>query len=291
MRILVVGATGEVGSTVADALLRAGHSALRVSSRAPLADAPELMSVPHGIEEVRSGGVDLVVNCSGRGDRRQVERTGLEGTSAFARAARGTSTPSVLVSTTRVLEGYGSDFREDATARPTTPYAIANAASEAAWLTDGGLAVLRITNYFCAPMTADSPQSLLLPWSLVTEGLDTGSIVVRSGAATTRQFVDADDVARAVVLLAAAAEPPRICATSPGVSFTLGELAHLCQQAVASVTGVSPEAQFGPDTKPAPECHPGWLGTQGWQSRLTSGRIGATIERWLREVIVAEVGT
>lgn len=287
MRVLVVGATGEVGTAVAHALQVSGHTVVPVSSRSPLPDRPEVIGHRQAIHEVQAGAIDLVVNGAGPGDRRKVERDPHDFVT-FAQVSRDASIPSVLVSTTRVLEGYDSDFEGDAQPRPTTPYGAANAASESAWLSNGGMSVLRLTNFFCAPASASSPQSLLLPWSLATEGFESGGISVRSGRETRRQFIDASDVVSALLLLAAAAEAPRFCATSPGVTFTLEELTGMCQQSLLALTGEMPVVQFGSDSEPGPECLPGWLDSQGWRSELTATLMETVIEDWLRDRMAAE---
>jgi hypothetical protein len=141
--------------------------------------------------------------------------------------------------------------------------------------------VLRITNYFCAPQSFDSPQALLLPWSLVTEAVDKGSIAIRSGASLIKEFVSADDVARAVTLINSDPSAPRICATVPGAALSLQDLAGACLSALRSVGRDGVEVTFGTDGPPGVACLPGWLANCGWRGQLTEDLITEEISTWL----------
>lgn len=277
---MVAGALGEVGRTVSAALTDVGHNVLPVSTRAPLSLDSAVLSVDAAAEMVES--VGLVVNCGGRGDRRPDERTGLQSTAVLAPAAAAAGVPSVLISTTRVLEGYDEEPPEWAQPRPLTPYARANAENEAQWLDLGGHCVLRITNYFAAPSAATSPQSLLLPWSLVTEALASGRIGIRSGAELRKEFVSAKDVAAAAMLLAGAADAPPVVATAPGLSVSLRELAGTVAQAVEMTGRPCPEASFGPQGPQPHGCPPGWLAQHGWHTRLSLEEMTAVVADWIQ---------
>lgn len=283
MRILVIGALGEVGNSVSAALTARGHEVVPVSARAPLADRSDVVSLTEALRAISGHQADLVLNCSGRGDRRASDRSGVDTTECLGDAVAASGIPGVLLSTTRVLEGHSGDFLEDANPLATTPYATANAINEAKWLASAGarMHVLRITNYFCSPQAINSPQAQLLPWSLVTEALETGSIVIRSGAALTKEFVSADDVARAVTLLAADSSAPPVCATVPGAALSLGELASATLSALERVGRTSVQASFGPDGPPGPNCRPGWLATVGWRGLLTPDQISEAITSWI----------
>ena len=281
MRILVAGALGEVGRTVAAALGAAGHGVLPLSSRAPLEGEPEAVPLQAGLDAIATHAVDAVVSAAGRGDRRPVDRTGQEVTALLASASAEAGVPSVLLSTTRVLEGWDGDVAEDAEARPRTPYAEANAANETLWLESGGRSVLRITNYICPPSSLGSPQALLLPWSLVTEAVGSGHIGVRSGAGLAKEFVGAEDVARAITLLLTAADAPAACATAPGRVLTMEDLAHATAEAVVRAGGSRPTVSFGPDGPSPAAVLPGWLAARGWAGALTPEALTGMIAEWL----------
>lgn len=283
MRIIVLGALGEVGSSVSRALGARAHEVVPVSARAPLSSDPGVASLQEAHEAISAGEVDLVLNCAGRGDRRSSDRSGVDATDFLATAVAASGVPGVLLSTTRVLEGYAEDYDPSAAPQATTPYGLANAENEARWLMPEAprMHVLRITNYFCAPQSLDSPQALLLPWSLVTEGLEKGTIGIRSGASLTKEFVSADDVASAVTLIASDPTAPRICATVPGAALSLRELADASVQALEATGRTGIEVSFGPDGPSGPACLPGWLGHRGWSGQLTSEAISDEITQWL----------
>lgn len=283
MRILVAGALGEVGRTVSAALVDVGHEVVRVSGRAPLTDEPDVIGFDGAQMLVREHRVDAVINCAGRGDRRASERTGRDATDKLALAVREAELPAVLISTTRVLEGYDADYAEDAPPKPLTSYAEANAENEAAWLSAAGPTahVLRITNYIAQPSSVDSPQASLLPWSLVTEALATGHIGVRSGASLAKEFVGAADVASAAVLILTAPDAPQIVATVPGAVLTMANLVSACQRAFVAAGKPEPTASFGADAPAGPACRPGWLESKGWVCELGE----ATVEVEIKFVI------
>lgn len=285
MRIVVAGALGEVGGTVSAALESLGHVVLPVSSRAGR-DEVSAIGLGAAVEHVRCGCVDAVLSAAGRGDRRMSERTGQESTPALAHAAELTGIPAVLLSTTRVLEGLSGDIEEDAHAACSTPYAQANADNEAAWLEAAPTygSIVRITNYFCEPKLADSPQSLLLPWSLVIEAVRTEAVEVRSAASTSRDFVSADDVARAVLAVAESPASVRVCATAPSLTVSLADLAECTAAALADAGMPRPTISFGRVVGPVSTFRPGWLRQHGWSSSLSLDEMQRAITSWLSRV-------
>jgi len=282
VRILVAGALGEVGRTLGRALVERGHAVVPASSRA--ADAGvALIDYRQAAELISNGGIDLLVNAAGRGDRRVAARTGQDATSTLGPVIKATGVPGVLISTTRVLEGSGAAPGESDPASPASDYARANAANEAAWLALTGIAgrVLRMANYFCAPSTRTAPQAELLPWSLVTEALESGRIEVRSGPGTTREFVSAHDVAAAVELLAPQRPPGGIVATCPGRLLRLADLVQASCQAYVDAGLPSPTATFGTVEPDQPVVHGTWLAQRGWRSTVDAPSVRACISEWL----------
>jgi nucleoside-diphosphate-sugar epimerase len=285
MRVIILGAVGEVGQSVARALTARGHFVTPISSRAPLTEFPDIFSVADAVSLLELGDADLLVNCAGRGDRRVSERTGVDATRAIVGALSRSGIPGVLLSTTRVLEGTLGSATEDAQPRPTSDYAKANSENERIWLqarSDGGrLSVLRLTNYFAAPIAADSPQSRLLPWSLVDEAVKNGTITMRSGSQLSKDFVSADDVASALELLAGHSHSPALCATAPGLPVTLSELADLTATAVATAGLEAPLVTFGPDGEAVSHLGAGWLSSQGWTCTLTPQVMVSVMLEWI----------
>ena len=283
MRILVAGALGEVGSSVAAALESRGHVVVRASSRAPIDAWPDVVDLARAAGLVRDGDVDAVVNAAGRGDRRAVERTGRDATAVLAPACSVGGVPSVLLSTMRVMEGHREDFTEDAAPAPLTPYAEANARNEQDWWREAGrgAGVLRITNYFCPPSGPDTPQSHLLPWSLVTEAVADGRIGIRSGPHLTKEFVGAEDVATAVLAVVVDSSHPAVVTTTPGTALSMQDLADCVVRALARAGRPMPSVTFGQDSPPGPTCAPGWLHRVGWTGSLTKDAIEQSVTDWV----------
>ncbi len=281
----MAGALGEVGGSVSSALDSLGHVVVPVSSRGGRIGISAL-SLDEAVMELEVGDADALLSAAGRGDRRTTDRTGLESTSVLARAAEKRGIPAVLLSTTRVLEGRTGICDDDAQAMCSTAYARANADNEIEWLQSAPStgSVVRITNYFCEPMLADSPQSLLLPWSLVTEAVRTGGVILRSSASTSREFVSARDVAQAVMTVIQGPDPVRICTTSPGMTASLADLAGCTSDALSAAGLPRPSVTFGDESSPVSSCRPGWLHEHGWSSTLSLEEMTRAIASWLGRV-------
>jgi len=279
----VVGALGAVGSSVAHGLVDLGHDVVRVSSRAPLNDDPAAQSFEDAVALMHSGDIDVVVHAAGPGDHRSGRDTWESTTALFGSAIATSGVRGILLSTTRVLEGYETDFSENSQALARTVYAQKNARNEELWLASGGdsAAVLRLANFFSSPVTLDAPQAALLPWSLVTEALDTGAIGIRSGANFAKEFVSGADIARAVVALGDATSAPPIVATVPGLRVSMADFAGAVQRAFVRAGLPTPEVGFGPDGVASPQCSPGWLATAGWKVELSLGTIEDAIVSWI----------
>jgi nucleoside-diphosphate-sugar epimerase len=181
----------------------------------------------------------------------------------------------------RVAEGHAQAPRDDLSSRPVTPYAQANAENERVWLGAGGGPVLRLVNYLCPPAAVDSPQALLLPWSLVVDGARDRRIDVRSGPSEAKEFVSADDAASACVMLLGADAPPSIVSTVPGALFTMRSMAMTAADALVTHGFVRPEVSFGPDGDGVGPSLPGWLAAQGWAVSLSKSGMSSMVSTWV----------
>jgi hypothetical protein len=248
-----------------------------------LNDDPAVRSFEDAIALMHSGDIDLVVHAAGPGDHRSGRDTWESTTALFGSAIASAGVRGILLSTTRVLEDYETDFSENSQALARTEYALKNAHNEESWLVFGGhcAAVLRLANFFSSPVTRDSPQAALLPWSLVTEALDTGAIGIRSGANFAKEFVSGADIARAVVALGDSTSAPPIVATVPGLRVSMTEFAGAVQRAFARAGLQTPEVGFGPDGVSSPHCLPGWLATAGWKVELSLAAIEDASVLWI----------
>lgn len=288
MRVVLVGALGEVGHSVGAALTRLGHEVLPVSSRSHNVDG-SVHSVESAARLIASGDVDLVVHAGGRGDKRGLgpDATGqvVPVTRIIGQACEDSGTRGVLISTVRVLESATEALPGSAPAQCHSDYARANAANETLWLECAPTCgvVLRLANYFCAPMDSDSPQTHLLPWSLVVEAMNSGAITVRSAPEVSREFVDAHDVAAAVITIATDENPAQVCSTIPGLHLSLAELTSSVCEAFTVVGRPVPTVSFGADRAGGPDLLPDWLAEHGWASTLTPPKVTRAIAEWLSE--------
>ena len=280
MRVLLAGATGEVGCGLQQALINRGHAVVPVSSRAPLREHPDVVPLSAAVFALSTRKVDLVVNASGPGDHRGESRDAL-GWSTQLLGAVG-DIPAILISSTRVLEGINGTVCESAEPRPASAYGRANAAMEASWLQNHHASVIRLVNFFGAPLSHDSPQTRLLPWSLLLEGWTTGAVHVRSSPSTTKEFIDADEAAAAIEVLATKQPSDRVVVAGPGTSFSMRQLAEAASVAIGEVSGRETATTFGDETSShSTHIQAEWLGNHGWSATLSLKRVREQMTSWL----------
>ena len=280
MRVLLAGATGEVGHGLQRAFINRGHTVMSVSSRAPLIEHPDVVPLATAVSALSAGKFDLVVNASGPGDHRGESRDAL-GWSTQLLGAVG-NIPAVLISSTRVLEGSGGTVCESAEPRPTTAYGRANAAMEASWLQHRHASVIRLVNLFGAPVSHDSPQIRLLPWSLLLEGWTTGGVHVRSNPSATKNFIDANDAAAAIEILATKQPSDRLVVAGPGTSLSMRQLAEAASVAIEKTSGRETETTFGDESSSlSTDIQAEWLGNHGWSATLSLKRVREQMASWL----------
>lgn len=283
MRIVLAGALGEVGTSLGAVLHRAGHQIVPVTSRSLTSVPAGVVPVSAAVEAILGGGIDLVVNAAGPGDRRTGVRDVRPPAVELAAAAAAADVPAVLISTMRVCEGGVGPIGDDTATHPLTPYAQANADLEAAWLTHATAMVLRMANYFCTPQAADSPQSLLLPWSLLCEGWATGHIGVRSCAQVAKMFVGDVDVAVALERMADGRPYGRALSTVPGLVLTMEQLVS-ASLAVLGQLDRPCTVSFGSDIGGGGGIAPvrgSWLAEHGWVSALSLAAMQEQMHSWL----------
>jgi nucleoside-diphosphate-sugar epimerase len=102
----------------------------------------------------------------------------------------------------------------------------------------------------------------------MTEAVESGSITVRSGAGTSREFVSASDVGRAILLLATDSPPTRVCATLPGHVANMRDLVLNVKEAFSMTGRPDPLASFGIEDVIPTEVAASWLASHGWISTL-----------------------
>lgn len=282
MRIVLAGALGEVGRTLHVALNARGHDVIAVSSRAPLPGHPDVVGLAEVTDLLATSDIDALVQAGGPGDHRATDRDAIAWSRALLNAW--SDRPAVLISTTRVLEGYDTQPDEGAPGNPRTQYAHANTDHEDLWLERPQARVLRLVNFFGRPSEPSAPQNKLLPWSLLREGWEQGAVDVRSQASTWKEFVSADDVVRAIELLVAEPLSPPIVTAAPGFRATLQDLVDASARACESAGGRFVTATFG--SQPASQAwswERSWLARQGWSSELSLDRMTEEMTGWLVE--------
>ena len=282
MRIVLAGALGEVGGSLHRSLVNRGHEVFAVSSRAPMSGHPDVLGLGEMRTLVQTDAVDAIVNAGGPGDHRSRVESVSDWSQQLLNACRGL--PAILISTTRVLEGFQDRPSEDASGRPLTPYGRANTQHEQLWLKAPNGRVLRLVNFFCSPTSVDSPQARLLPWSLLLEGWQTGHIGVRSRDDTSKEFVDSDDVARAIEAVVAFEPSCRTIVAGPGAVVTLRDLGEASISACARAGLLEVQASFGTESPNSSwSMAPGFLADHGWTSELTLERMTQEMTQWLVE--------
>ena len=280
MRVVLAGAMGEVGHGLQQALINHGHTVMPVSSRAPFNEHPDVVPLSTAVSALSAEEIDLVVNASGPGDHRGESRDALSWSTELLQAVG--DIPAVLISSTRVLEGVGETVREPAAPLPTTSYGRANAAMEAIWLRSRHASVIRLVNFFGAPQSNDSPQTRLLPWSLLLEGWTTGAVHVRSSPSTIKEFIDADDAAAAIEILATKQPSDRVVVAGPGTSLSMRQLAEAVTVAIGEISGRKTATTFGDETSSlSTDIQAEWLGNHGWSATLSLERVREQMASWL----------
>jgi nucleoside-diphosphate-sugar epimerase len=280
VQIVLFGALGEVGTHLQQSLTNRGHQVVPVSSR-PRGGA---VSYAEALHLIAAGEVDLVVNAGGRGDRREVDRTGLEAAQALSEIEVPVAIPAILISTTRVLEGDRGVAKESDVGAATTEYAIANLENESAWLSLPAFSsrVLRLTNFFAEPVTEFSGQLFLLPWSLVTDAIVTGKVDVRSNSHVSREFVDSDSIAAAIEVMAVEIDKcPRRITTAPGMTMSLLELSDCIKKAFEINSMNPPNISFGHELNAPARVEAQWLESMGWTCTLTPEIVTQSISSFL----------
>ena len=281
---MVVGALGEVGRSVSTALVNLGHEVVPVSSRVPV-DRTGTLALPDALPLIKDGGIDFVIHAGGRGDKRPGQRDPSTVTASLGRLCEACGVIGVLISTVRVLEDAAGPIPGSAAAECHTDYAQMNASNETVWrdVAPNNGYVLRLANFFCEPMGSDSPQTELLPWSLLKEALERGSVDVRSSPIVSREFVSSQDVAKAALAVSSAQTSEKVTSTIPGLRLTMEQLIGCVSVTLTSLGASDPVVTFGNDEAGGPQLLPDWLASHGWSSTLTPDRIADAMGHWLSE--------
>lgn len=257
MRILVTGGAGFIGSHLANALHRRGHS-VRVlddlsggdpdrlaegihATRGDVRDIPKLWSLLQGVELVYHLAARVSVPASILYPR-EYNDVNVGGTVALLEACRdvGSVKRIVLASSATV---YGDHSRqpvdESMDSRPAVPYAVSKVAAELYLFTMGRLSgyetvALRIFNAYGPGQPLPPAHAPVIP-HMLQQVLGRGSVVVFGDGAQTRDFVYIDDAVEALISAGQAPQVDRqIINVGSGVETSINDLAAT----MSAITGL-----------------------------------------------------
>lgn len=214
MRVALTGATGLIGSAVADSL-RQHHALHTLGRRRGLADEVVDLADPVQLGALRLPETDCLVHCAGvidedfRGDPAAAYRRATYGAEALAQAAaKAGCRRFIYLSSTHVYGAQAGTLPETAPADPQSHYALAHFCTEQlfrrqAAVALGNCVVLRPNAVFGLPAHPESFQRWsLIPFSFPREAKEQGRITLKSSGLQKRNFVSiaaiADIVRRCV---------------------------------------------------------------------------------------------
>ena len=244
-RVLVTGIAGQIGSFLGERLLAGGHAVLGVEGR-PVA-------VPHGIELRPEpldaegvdalldacGALDAIVHLAGRTSVGESWNAPMETFDANARtsaalafAAHVRRITFVNASSAEIFGNTAAPVLDESTPiAPVSPYGVAKAAGHAVVRLTREEMGARATNLiFCNGESVRRPAHFVV--RKITRGLARVKLgradhVTLGNTAAVRDFVHADDLARAAETFALGAAPgDYVCASGEG--HTIAEVAATC---------------------------------------------------------------
>lgn len=265
MKVLVTGGAGFIGSSIAQAFLRAGHDVVVYDNL----ETGRLDRLPRDIEFVEGDirdperlskvcqAIDVVIHQAAMvsvplsfEQPHKCRDVNITGTQNVLKAARDRGVSRVVLASSAAV--YGNDprlpQREDAVPAPASPYAYAKWQNEVdagyfhRYLGMGAVC-LRYFNVFGPGQDPSSPYSGVI--SLALEQLSTrGSFRLNGDGLQTRDFIYVDDVSRAVLAAATTTAPlDPVINVGSGQSCTLLELLGT----LAKLLDIEPALAHGPE--------------------------------------------
>lgn len=270
MRFLITGAAGFIGSTLANALVREGHSVRGVDdcstgdpavlspdvlfTRGDVNDRPKLWTLLQDVDCVYHLAARVLVPESTLYPR-EYNQVNVGGTVTLMEAMRDVGVRRVVFASSGAI--YGDQViqpvQEDAIPAPRSPYAVSKLAAEYYVQTIGDLwgiepVCLRIFNAYGPGQHLPPVHAPLIP-NLLRQAALNGTIIINGDGLQTRDYVYVDDVITAMLAAATAPNVNRqIINVGSGVETSVREIARLVQE----IINTKPEVVFNPRSERGP---------------------------------------
>ena len=254
MRFLVTGGAGFLGAALANRLAAEGHQVRVIDdlsagdparldgrvlfTRGNVLDRPKLWTVLQDVDCVYHLAARVLVSESILYPR-EYNEVNVGGTVSVMEAMRDAGVRRVVFTSSGAVYGEQAHqpVREDQPPNPQSPYAVSKLAAEYYVRTIGALwgietVMLRIFNAYGPGQSLPPSHPPAVP-RFLQQALRGGSLVVFGGGAQTRDFVYVDDVVKALVASATAADVDRrIVNVGSGRETSINELAALVAEVV-----------------------------------------------------------
>lgn len=220
MKYLITGGTGFLGTALANALARQGHTVRAIDdesasdrarldpavhfTRGDVNDIPKLWSLLQGIDCVFHLAARVSVSESVLYPR-DYNATNVGGTVSLIQAVRDAGVRRIVFTSSGTVYGEQTEerVREDAIPNPGSPYAVSKLAAEHYVNTIGALwgidtVILRIFNAYGPGQQLRPSHPPVVP-AVLRQALGGGSIIVHGDGRQQRDFVYVDDVVNALM--------------------------------------------------------------------------------------------
>jgi len=264
MHILITGAAGFLGSSLANRLVREGHTVRGLDdlstgdpsllspevhfTRGDVNDRPKLWSLLQDVDCVYHLAARVVVPESVLYPR-EYNLVNVGGTVSLMEAMRDVGVRRVVFVSSGAVYGdqQQQPVREDALPDPRSPYAVSKLAAEFYVKTIGALwgietLCLRVFNAY-GPGQHIPPVHAPVVMAFLRQALNNGTLVIHGDGGQTRDYVYVDDVVNAMLAASTAPEVNQMTINvGSGRETSVRDLAAL----VVSVTGAEPEVVYNP---------------------------------------------
>ncbi|HWR64727.1 MAG TPA: NAD-dependent epimerase/dehydratase family protein [Bellilinea sp.] len=264
MRFLITGAAGFLGSSLANRLVREGHSVRGLDdlstgdpavlssevhfTRGDVNDRPKLWTLLQEVDCVYHLAARVLVPESVLYPR-EYNNTNVGGTVSLMEAMRDVGVRRVVFVSSGAVYGdqQQQPVNEDALPNPRSPYAVSKLAAEYYVKTIGGLwgietLCLRVFNAY-GPGQNFPPVHAPVVLAFLRQALNNGTLVVHGDGNQTRDYIYVDDVVNAMLAASTAPEVNQLTINvGSGRETSVRDLTKL----VISVTGSEPEVVYNP---------------------------------------------